>query len=64
MRDIFEIYTPVVRLKKVQASTNAMPLSIVYTATKNKNNYLMERELKCSLITGSSIVCVYKTLDV
>lgn len=63
MRDIYEIYIPVVRLKKVQASVSAMPSSVVYKAKKRNNNYIMERKLKCSFITGSSIICAYKPND-
>ncbi|KAI1713978.1 LSM domain-containing protein [Ditylenchus destructor] len=62
LRDVDEVYTPALRLRKVQASSKAMPSSVVYNLLNASSSgpTVMQRHLKCSMVVGNSIVCIYK----
>ncbi|KAL7072083.1 hypothetical protein ACQ4LE_008589 [Meloidogyne hapla] len=62
LRDVDEAYFPSLRLGKVQAMPRAMPKSIRYEIEGNakKGRQILIRHLKCSFITGSSIVMIHE----
>ncbi|CAK5085497.1 unnamed protein product [Meloidogyne enterolobii] len=62
LRDVDEAYFPSLRLGKVQAMPGAMPKSIRYEIEGNarKGRPTLIRHLKCSFITGSSIVMIHE----
>jgi small nuclear ribonucleoprotein (snRNP)-like protein len=63
LRDVDEVYTPPLRLGNIQTSARGMPPSIVYTAAERPKGApkIFQRHLKCSMVVGNSIVCVYKS---
>jgi len=62
LRDVEEIYTPSIRLAKVQTFQGAMPRQIVYAfdPSSNDGRLILHRHLKCSMIIGNSIICIYE----
>ncbi|KAL3111379.1 hypothetical protein niasHT_019609 [Heterodera trifolii] len=62
LRDVDEVYMPATRLGKVQSMPGAMPQSVRYTDDKSApkgQRRLLTRHLKCSMVTGTSLIAIY-----
>ncbi|KAI6202184.1 hypothetical protein M3Y96_00921600 [Aphelenchoides besseyi] len=58
MRDCDEVYTPTASLVSVQTNEKMMPKGHAYQSIQSDSR-ILSRHLKCSLINGKTIFCIY-----